>query len=134
MPGWNRPQQQSSGPKSPVRLDANEEMLHSITVMIDDQRTEIVTKFESIISELVKKEVATALKPLGKKVSLQSGTISDLEHSANEHGDQLTSMQSNIAKLSATVESPGKKCEELEACSRWHYIQLLGLPEGSEGP
>lgn len=32
------------------------------------------------------------------------------------------------------MESLGKKCEELEACSRWHNIRLVGLPEGSEGP
>ncbi|CAB1449011.1 unnamed protein product [Pleuronectes platessa] len=57
---------------------------------MDDQRAEIVAKFESIISELVKKEVATALKPLQEKVSLQSGTISDLERSANEHSTGLT--------------------------------------------
>ena len=39
-----------------------------------------------------------------------------------------------MAKLSAMVESLGKKCEELEARSRWHNIRLVGLPEGSEGP
>ncbi|CAB1446948.1 unnamed protein product [Pleuronectes platessa] len=84
--------------------------------------------------QLVKKEVATALNPLPERISLQSGTISDLEHFANEHSDQLTGMQVNMAKLSATVESLGKKCEELEARSRWHNIRLVGLPEGSEGP
>lgn len=61
-----------------------------------------MAKFKSIISELVKKEVAAARK------SLQSGIISDLERSANEHLDQLIDMQVNIAKLSATVESLGK--------------------------
>ena len=88
---------------SPERPGANEEMLRSIKLMMDDQQTEIVAKFESIISELVKKEVATALKPLQEKVSLHSGTISDLERSANEHSDQLTGMQVNMAKLSGTV-------------------------------
>ncbi|CAB1422910.1 unnamed protein product [Pleuronectes platessa] len=122
--GRNRLQLQPSEPMSPERPGANEEMLRSIKVMMDDQRTEIVAKFESIISELVKKEVATAIKPLQEKVSLQSGTISDLECSTNEHSDQLTGMQVNMAKLSATVESLGKKCEELEARPRWHNIRL----------
>lgn len=87
----NRPQQ-TLEPELPERPSANEEMLRSIKVMMDDQQTEIVRKFESIISELVKKEVATALKPLQEKVSLQNGTIGDLERCANEHSDQLTSM------------------------------------------
>lgn len=64
----NRPQQ-TSEPELPERSSANEEMLRSIKVMVDDQKTEIVAKFESIISELVKKEVATALKSLQEKSS-----------------------------------------------------------------
>lgn len=126
--------QHAGEPELPERQGANEEMLCSIKVMMDDQQTEIVAKFESIISELVKTEVATALKPLQEKVSQQSGTISDLERCANEHSDQLTSMQANINKLSAAVEFLGKKCEELGARSRWHNIRLVGLPEGTEGP
>ncbi|KAE8281770.1 hypothetical protein D5F01_LYC19153 [Larimichthys crocea] len=109
-------------------------MLRSIKITTDDQQTEIVAKFESIISELVKKEVATALKPLQEKISLQDGSISDLERCTNEHSDQLIGMQANIIKLSATVESLSKKCEELEVRSRWHNVWLVGLPEGTKGP
>lgn len=43
-------------------------------------------------------------------------------------------MQVNITKLSAMVESLGKKCEELKARASWHNIRLVGLPEGTEGP
>ncbi len=92
---------------------------------MDDLLTEIVTKFESIISNLVKKVMATTLKPLEEKVAVQSGTISDLEHTANEHDDQLTSMQANMAKLSAAVESLSKRCENLEACSGWNNIRFV---------
>lgn len=82
-----------------------------------------VTKFES-----VKKEAATALKPLEEKVPLHSGeTICNLEHSANEHSDQLTSMQANVAMLSAMVDTLSKKCEDLEARSRWNNIQLVNF-------
>lgn len=120
--GQGRPHYQPSEPEFPEKPDANEEMLHSIKVTMGDLRTEIVTKFKSIISGLVKKEVPTTLKPLEGKVSQQSGTICDLARSANEHVDQLTSMQANVAKLSAAVESLSKKCEELEACPRWNNI------------
>ena len=57
--------------------------------MMNEQRTDIVEKFESIISELVKKKVTTALKPLPEIVSLQSGTTSELQRSdqiTGEHG------------------------------------------------
>lgn len=130
----NRPQPQPSQPEPHVERSANEEMLRSIKVMIDEQRTEILAGLESIISELVKKEVSSTLMPLEEKVSRQDGTIRDLERSATEHGDQLTGMQANVAMLTATVESLDKKCEELEARSRWHNIRLVGLPEGTEGP
>lgn len=78
--------------------------------------------------------MATALKPRQEKLSWQSETIGDLEHLANEHSDQLTSIQDEMARLSATVESLDKKCEELDGCSRWYNIRLVGLPEDSEGP
>lgn len=127
--GRSKPQ-----PDSPVTSDANDEMLRSIKVMMDDLRTEIVTDFEAIILASVKKEVASALKPLKDRVDLQSETISALEHSASEHSDKLTSMHANVAKLAATVETLSNKCEDLEARSRWNNIRVVGLPEGTEGP
>lgn len=129
-----RPQLQPLQPEPHVELSANGEMLRSIKVMIDEQRTEILAGLESMISGLVKREVSAALVPLEEKVSRHGGTISDLERSATEHGDQLTVIQANVATLTATVESLSKKCEELEVRSRWHNIRLVGLPEGTEGP
>lgn len=46
-------------------------MLRSIKVMMDELRTEIVTKFESITSETVKKDVAVAVELLKKDLSQQ---------------------------------------------------------------
>lgn len=121
-------------PDPPVLSEANDEMLSSIKAMMDDLRTEIVTKFEAIVSASVKKEVASALIPLEGIIDRQSESISDLEHSASEHSDKLTDMHANMAKLSAAVETLTKKCEDLEARSRWNNIQVVGLPEGTEGP
>ena len=101
---------------------------------MNDLQADIFTKLESIISETVKKEVTTALRPFEENVAAESRTISDLEHSANEHDDQLTSLKANVTVLSATAESLSKKCEDLEARSRWNNYRLVGLPEGSEGP
>lgn len=132
--GRGRPQHQPLEPESPGKATANEDMLHSIRDMMNDLRTEIINKFESIISDSVKKEVAAALGPIEEKLATQRGTISDLEHSANDHEGQLTSLQAGMAKLSATVETLEKKCEDLESRSRWNNVRLVGLPEGSEGP
>ncbi len=58
----------------------------------------------------------------------------DLEHSANAHDTELSDLRANIKKLTATVDSLSKKCENLEGHSRWNNIRLVGLPEGMEGP
>lgn len=129
-----RPQSEASTSRSPPKPDANVELLGSIKSVMDDLQTEIIAKFESIIAESVKKEVAIVLKPLEEKVAVQGGTILDLERAASEHRDQLTSMEANITELSAKVKSLSEKCEDLEARFRWNNIRLVGLPEGSQGP
>lgn len=95
---------------------------------MDNQCTEIVSKFKAIINELVKKEVAIALNPPQEKISRQNGTIINLECSAKEHSGQLTNMQDEMARLSAKVQLLDKKCEELEACSRViTFVKLVCL-------
>lgn len=86
-PGRGRPRRQS-----PVKLDANEDMLHYIEVMMDDLWAEIITKVGSIMSESLKKDVAIALGPLEENTAAQSCTVLDLERSAKEHYDQLVCM------------------------------------------
>ncbi|GCC24520.1 hypothetical protein chiPu_0002921 [Chiloscyllium punctatum] len=102
--------------------------------MMDSMHAELITKFKSIISEMAKMEVTTALQPLEGKVSSQCGTILDLECSANEQDNQIASLQANVNALSATGESLTKKCENLETRSRWNNIRFMGLPEGLKGP
>lgn len=46
-----------------IVVNSNGEILSRIKDIMDNHRTEIVSKFGAIISGLVKKEVATALKP-----------------------------------------------------------------------
>ncbi|ROL48201.1 hypothetical protein DPX16_22801, partial [Anabarilius grahami] len=60
-------------------------------------------------------------------------SVTSLERAANNHSDQLVELQANVNKLTAQVESLFKKCEDLEGCSRWNNIRLVGLPDGSEG-
>lgn len=56
--------------------------------MMHNMQGKIITKFESIMSEVIKKELTAALKLLEKVVG-QFGSILDLERSANEHDNGL---------------------------------------------
>lgn len=85
-PSRNRPNQ-SLEPDSREKPNANEAML-SIKDMMHNMQGKIITKFESIMSEVIKKELTAALKLLEKVVG-QFGSILDLERSANEHDNGL---------------------------------------------
>lgn len=101
---------------------------------MDELRAEIISEFESIIAEAVKKEVVVAVEPLKEEFSHQKETIRDLERSANEHTGLLTSAQMEVAQLKTILETLRKKSEDMEAGSRWNNIQAVSLPEGLEGP
>lgn len=124
---------QSPEPESPELMNANGAMLQSIKVMMEEMRSDIVSKFETIISETVKREIQSALKTFDERITANKTTINDLEKAANEHDSQLAELQANVTSLTATVESMGKKCEDLEARSRLNNVRLIGVPEGAEG-
>lgn len=114
--------------------DVNESsLLTSMREMMDEMRTDILGKFESIVSESVKKEVAAALEPLETQLSSHGERISDIEHSANSQDEIIANLQATVGELTAAVDDLTKKCEDLESRSRWNNIRILGVPEGAEG-
>lgn len=125
---------QASEPEPPVQNANEEAMLVSIKGMMEGMQAEIIANIQSTISDTIKKEIASAIKPLEEKVREHGGVIRDLELAANEHEDKLTSLQATVNMLTSKVDSLGKKCEDLEARSRWNNIRLVGLPENEEGP
>lgn len=54
--GWSRPRL-SPEPKSVPEPDANERLLTRMEAMMEDMRSDIVSRFEQIISETVKREI-----------------------------------------------------------------------------
>ncbi|KAI3370897.1 hypothetical protein L3Q82_007406 [Scortum barcoo] len=123
-----------ASPEPPTPPDTNEALLASIRDMMEEMRCDIISKFETVISETVKREVSAALEPMKNKLSVQGDTVADLERSANDHTVQLTELQAKATLLTTQVDFLTKKCEDLEGRSRWNNVRLLGLPEGSEGP
>ena len=128
----------SPEPESPDRPDAdvnaNATLLRNMKEMIDDMRSDILNKFETTISTAVKREIVAALGPFENRLASHGELIADLKRSANAHDAELSDLRANVSKLTATVDSLSKKCEDLESRSRWNNIRLVGLPEGTEGP
>lgn len=118
----------------PEQTDPNEALLTNMRQMMDEMRSDIISKFDSIISVAVKREITAVLEPFESKIVSHSQTIADLEHAVNDHDSQLLDLQANVSTLTTRVESLSKKCEDLEGRSRWNNVRLVGLPEGTEGP
>ncbi|KAI3352570.1 hypothetical protein L3Q82_005506 [Scortum barcoo] len=116
------------------KRDANERLLTRMEVMMEDMRSDILSRFEQIVSETVKREITAALGPLEAKVTSHDKTIADLERSANDYGDKLINLEATVATLTTLADSLSKKCEDLEGRSRLNNVRLVGIPEGTEGP
>uniref|UniRef100_A0AAV2K1Q6 Transposase element L1Md-A101/L1Md-A102/L1Md-A2 n=1 Tax=Knipowitschia caucasica TaxID=637954 RepID=A0AAV2K1Q6_KNICA len=114
--------------------DANERLLCCMEEMMQSMRSDIVSEFEQIVSGVVKREIAAALRPLEATLSAQSETINSLEDTATDCGGQLTSLQATVASLAEQVGSLSQKCEDLEGRSRQNNIRIVGVPEGSPKP
>lgn len=126
---------ESESPDHPdTNVNADATLLRNMKEMIDDMRSDILNKFETTISTAVKREIVAALGPFENRLASYGESIADLERSANAHDAELTDLRADVSKLTATVDSLSKKCEDLESRSRWNNIRLVGLPEGTEGP
>lgn len=114
--------------------DANDALLQSIKLMMDDLRSDILSKFDSIVADAVKREMTGALRPMERKMEAQGRTIVELEHATSAQADEVTELQVTVSTLSGQVKSLSDKCEDLESRQRLNNIRLIGLPEGLEGP
>ena len=128
----------SPEPESPgqpvANVNADATLLQSMRKMMNEMRSDILSKFETTVSTAVKREIVAALEPFENRLASYGESIADLELSANAHDTELSDLRANVSKLTATVDSLSKKCEDLESRSRWNNIRLVGLPEGTEGP
>lgn len=114
--------------------EANSALLASMKMMMEEMRRDILGSFESIVADVVKREITGALAPLETKITSFASTISELEEVANDHDERLTSLQASVSQLRGEVDSLTKKYEDLEGRSRLNNIRILGVAEQSEGP
>ena len=113
---------------------ANTALLQSIKAMMDEMRSDIISKLDSTVAETVKRELKDALKPMENKIQSQQRAIAELERSATERDTTVAELQATVSVLTDLVESLSDKCETLESRSRWSNVILVGLKESSEGP
>lgn len=108
--------------------EASSMLLANMKEMMEEMRKDMVSSFETIITEVV------TLAPLESKITSFATTITQLEDVANDHDERLTSLQASVGQLRVEVDVLTKKCDDLEGRSRRNNIRILGIPEGSEGP
>ncbi|XP_013856279.1 uncharacterized protein LOC106512146 [Austrofundulus limnaeus] len=130
--GRSKPRLSPEPEAAPV-LDANERLLKCMEEMLEGVRSDLVSKFDEIVSGAVRREITSALAPLEAKVTSHEQAIADLERSATDRDDKLTTLGATVASLKDMVEFISKKCEDLEGRSRLNNVRVVGVPEGSEG-
>lgn len=108
-------------------------LLADIKVMMEDMRSEIISKIDSGITETVNRVVSAVLEPIKSTIDAHGKTLADLECSANDHSSQLSELGATTTSLTASVAALSKKCEDLEGRVRMNNLGVIGLPEGSEG-
>ncbi|CAK6983802.1 hypothetical protein L3Q82_017143 [Scomber scombrus] len=118
---------------SPGGETSDGNLLVNIREMMEEMHSDIISKFDMVVSQSVKREITAVLEPFERKLRSVGDTVSELERAANDHSDKLTELEAKVSTLTTLADSLTKKCDDLEGRSRWNNIRLLGLPEGSEG-
>ena len=85
--------------QSPDQPDANATLLLNMREMMDEMRSDILSKFETTISAVVKREIVAALEPFEKKLASCGEAIADLERLANTNDMELSDLRANVRKL-----------------------------------
>lgn len=119
--------------EAPAEPDANCALLAQMKQMLDESRTELISRFENTISDVIKREISAAVSPLEAKMASFGTVIHGLEHAATDQDGRLTSLQASVSKLNALAASLAQKCEDLESRSRLNNVRLVGVPEALEG-
>ncbi|KAK5936002.1 hypothetical protein CgunFtcFv8_021308 [Champsocephalus gunnari] len=93
-----------------------------------DSRIETVT-------ENLKKEFSIMKGDAAIKATMLAHTeaIKEVEGAATQHSDDITRLQTEVARLTADTAKLSDKCEDLEGRSRRNNIRMIGVPEGKEG-
>lgn len=80
------------------------------------------------------KELQTSMMAQEQTATSHANTIGEIEKATSHQLDDVTALQRQVSRLNSEVEKLTEKCEDLEGRSRRHSIQVIGVPEGGEGP
>ncbi|CAL9684578.1 unnamed protein product [Knipowitschia caucasica] len=92
-------------PEQDATPAANDTLLANMREMMEEMHRDIISRFEAIVADVVKREVTDALAPLETKLGSYASAISDLEGAANDHEQRLTSIQASVSQLQEDAQS-----------------------------
>lgn len=131
---------EEADPPNRAVLAAIAALRNEITQIKDDICATIDVRIQMVYTVLrgelatTKVELQTSITTLEKTATSHTITIGEIEKSASQQSDDITTLQRQVTRLSSEVEKLTEKCEDLEGRSRRHNIRVIGVPEGSEGP
>ncbi|KAI4805918.1 hypothetical protein KUCAC02_010511 [Chaenocephalus aceratus] len=98
-----------------------------------DSRIETVTENLKKEFSIMKGDTQTALAAIKATMLAHTEAIKEVEGAATQHSDDITRLQTEVARLTADTAKLSDKCEDLEGRSRRNNICMIGVPEGKEG-
>ncbi|KAI4788697.1 hypothetical protein KUCAC02_035692 [Chaenocephalus aceratus] len=98
-----------------------------------DSRIETVTENLKKEFSIMKGDTQTALAAIKATMLAHTEAIKEVEGAATQHSDDITRLQTEVARLTADTAKLSDKCEDLEGRSRRNNIRMIGVPEGKEG-
>ncbi|KAI4798949.1 hypothetical protein KUCAC02_020378 [Chaenocephalus aceratus] len=98
-----------------------------------DSRIETVTENLKKEFSVMKGDTQTALAAIKATMLAHTEAIKEVEGAATQHSDDITRLQTEVARLTADTAKLSDKCEDLEGRSRRNNIRMIGVPEGKEG-
>lgn len=110
----------------------------AILQAIANLRTELLTKAETQSAEFrnqvdqLRQEIKLANDNANAKTEALNKRVSSLESSANNHSDQIASMERDMANFRKELAIQKARHEDLEARSRRNNLRIIGIKERRE--
>lgn len=101
----------------------------ALTTLLETHKADLAAEFKTAFSALEAK-----MDAVQNIVGDHGQRISSLESNANLVSERLLSLEAICAELAASNEKLKAKAVDLEARSRRNNVRIIGLPESIEGP
>ncbi len=124
----------------------NKAVLTAITALsmeVNQFKTDICSTIDNCITEVsaaIRGEISSLNQSLQKSISKLNNktaahdlTLKELEATAIDQSDTITTLKNTIDRLTEEVKQLDDRCEDLQARSRRNNILITGISEGKEG-